>query len=77
MILEGKEQTDFFRLIARRGALRLEIHGLKRRGRTAYSICKSEYGLRGDRASVLRQMNDLVEAAHLARFEKSLADASR
>jgi len=57
-------EIDFFQLVARRGALKLELVGMKRRGRTAYSICKQVYGLRGTRQRVLAQMNDLIELAH-------------
>ncbi len=42
-----------FRLIALKGALKLEILGMKRRGRSAYSIIKQEFGLKGSRESVL------------------------
>lgn len=48
-------------LLARRGALSLEIKGLRRRGRSAYSIVKETYGLRGSRESVLHQLTDLIE----------------
>lgn len=53
---------DVFQLLARRGALRLELAGMKRRGRSAYSICKEVYGLKGSREAVLDQMNALVAA---------------
>lgn len=57
----------FFQLLARRGALQLEIKGLRRRGRSAYAICKEVYGLKGSRASVLAQLNARIEAQQLAR----------
>jgi hypothetical protein len=62
-MLTGPEGFAYMQLIARKGALSLELKGLRRRGRSAYSICKSEYGLRGSRESVLRQMEALVEQA--------------
>lgn len=52
------DQIKHFQFLARKGALKLEIAGLKRRGRTAYSIVKEVYGYRGSRESVLKQMND-------------------
>jgi hypothetical protein len=67
LVLEGPEGLTFMQLIARKGALKLELRGLKRRGRSAYSICKSEYGLKGSRESVLRQMQALVDAAIAAK----------
>ena len=55
------DQIKDFQFIARKGALKLEIAGLKRRGRTAYSIIKEAYGYKGSRESVLKQMEqDLV-----------------
>jgi hypothetical protein len=40
------------RLLALRQMLRLELLGMRHRGRSAYSIIKSEFGLRGSRQSV-------------------------
>jgi hypothetical protein len=59
------ESIAFYQLAARRGALKLEIAGMHRsRGqRSAYSICKSEYGLRGSRESVLAQMEEMINAS--------------
>ena len=54
------DQIKDFQFIARKGALKLEIAGLKRRGRSAYSIIKEVYGYKGSRESVLKQMNDDV-----------------
>lgn len=63
MMFDTPEGIAFFKLAARSGALKLELAGLKRRGRSAYSICKEVYGLTGNRASVLKQMETLVEAS--------------
>lgn len=46
---------DLFRMCVLRNALKLEIKGMKRRGRSAYTIIKSEFGLKGSRESVLKQ----------------------
>ena len=54
-------QVDTFRLLALRGALRLEIKGLKRRGRSVYSIIKEEFGFKGNKEKVLSQMNQLIK----------------
>lgn len=61
-VIDTPEGIAFFQLLARRGALQLEIKGIKRRGRSAYSICKEVYGLRGTRQAVLAKMDALVEA---------------
>jgi len=47
-------------LCSRKAALRLEILGMKRRGRSCYSICKSEYGLKGNRKKVLAALEAMV-----------------
>lgn len=61
MILTGK-QIDFYRLATLKSALRLEILGMKRRGKSVYSIIKSEFGLKGDKESVYKQVCELVES---------------
>jgi hypothetical protein len=66
-MIDTPEGIAFVQLVARRGALRLETLGMKRRGRSAYSICKSEYGLKGSRESVLKQLEAMIEEAQRAR----------
>ena len=68
-MIDTPEGIAFFQMCARRGALSLELKGLKRRGRSAYSICKSVYGLQGNRQSVLTQMDAMIEAALKAKRE--------
>jgi hypothetical protein len=63
IVIDTPEGIAFFQLCARRGALALEIKGLHRRGRSAYSICKEVYGLKGSREKVLAQLNEMIEAA--------------
>jgi hypothetical protein len=63
-VFDTPESIAFARMAARKSALSIEIRtGLRRSGRSAYSICKSEYGLKGSRESVLRQMQALVDQA--------------
>ena len=45
-----------FRLRSLRGALKLEIAGMKRRGRSVYSIIKEEFGFKGNKQRVLKQL---------------------
>jgi hypothetical protein len=40
--------------------LKLEILGMTRRGRSAYSIIKQESGLRGSKISVYNQLSALI-----------------
>ena len=60
MIADTPEEIEFFRLRALRSALKLEILGMKRRGRSAYSIIKQEFGFKGSRNKVLRELNTLI-----------------
>lgn len=43
------------------GALKLEVAGMKRRGRSAYAIVKDEFGLRGNKRRVLEQLQDIKD----------------
>jgi hypothetical protein len=49
VILDTREDIDFYRLLALRGACRLEALGMKRRGRSALSVVRELYGM-GSRA---------------------------
>lgn len=49
------------RVLALRSALKLECMGLKRRGKSVYSIVKTEFGFKGDKQSVLSQLNDYID----------------
>ncbi len=66
-VIDTPEGIAFVQLCARRGALKLELVGLKRRGRTAYSICREVYGLKGSRLKVLAQLDAMIEEAHCNR----------
>ena len=55
------EQVDHARLLTLRSALKLELQGLKSRGRSAYTILKEELGINGSRASVLEQGNEHLD----------------
>lgn len=61
VVVDTPEGIEFVHLLARRGALRLEILGLHRKGRSAYAICKEVYGLKGSRQKVLDQLNRMIE----------------
>ena len=61
-ILTGT-QIPVARMITLKHALKLEILGMTRKGRSVYSIIKQEYGLTGNKKSVLEQFTAIVEAA--------------
>jgi len=48
-------------MLSLKGALGLEVKGMKRRGRSAYSIVKEEFGLKGNKQRVLEQFTAIVE----------------
>jgi len=41
--------------------LKLEVLGMKRRGRSVYAIVKDEFGLRGNKKRVLEQLQEIKE----------------
>ena len=61
--LDTPEQIDMFRLLSLRSALKFECLGMSRRGQSAYSIIKAEYGLKGNKKSVLQQLEEIIEEA--------------
>ena len=51
--ISDPNKIALFRLCTLRTALRLEIAGMRRAGKSAYSTLKTEYGYRGTRENVL------------------------
>jgi hypothetical protein len=60
-MLTTPEEISAARLITLRGALKLELLGMKRRGRSAYSIIKQEFGLTGNKQRVYDQFDNIVK----------------
>jgi hypothetical protein len=59
-VITGKN-IEAYRLMVLLSALKLELLGIKRsKGRTAYSIIKSEFNLKGSRQSVYDQFKLIV-----------------
>ena len=62
------DDTILFSIIALESALRLEVKGMKMsNGRTAYSIVKDRYGLKGSKQRVLEQFNQIVNELRIER----------
>jgi hypothetical protein len=57
-VIDTPEGIAWLQFCTRLQALKLELHGMKRHGRSMYVICKDAYGLKGTRASVLLQMEN-------------------
>lgn len=78
VVADTPDSIAMFQLLARRGALHLECLGMKRRGRSAYSICKQVYGLKGSKQSVLAQLNAMVDAIlHRASDDARASDSEQ
>ena len=56
------DNIDLFRMSVLEKALKLELLGMKGRGRSAYSVIKSEFGLKGNRQSVYDQFKVYVSS---------------
>lgn len=55
-LLANLTDPEFFHVLALKGALHLELAGMKRRGRSAYAIAKAEFGLKGNKQKVYDQL---------------------
>jgi hypothetical protein len=62
IIIEGKENIQAYRMKVLKGALKLELLGMKGRGKSAYSIIKSEFGLKGNKQKVFDQFEQLCNS---------------
>jgi hypothetical protein len=52
-------------MLSQKASLELEIKGLRKKGRTMYSMIKQEYNLRGSRESVLEQFGNFIKENRL------------
>lgn len=59
-VITGPDQ-ERFGIMALRGALHLEICGLRKRGESAASIVKKRFGFKGTRISLLKQLDEYIE----------------
>ena len=62
MIADTPYKIDLYRLLSLRAALRLEVVGLRGRGKSAYSIAKQELGVKGNKQKVLDQVNQMIQS---------------
>ena len=60
-IYDTPQAINGFRIRALCSALRLETKGMKKRGQSAYSIIKDEFGFKGNKESVLAQLNSWMQ----------------
>ena len=62
MVADTPYKIELYRLLTLRAALRLEVVGLKGRGKSAYSIAKQELGVKGNKQKVLDQVNQMIQS---------------
>ena len=58
---DNHEAIAEFRMRSLRGALKLEILGMRRNGRSVYSIVKEEFGFKGNKQKVLEQLENKLK----------------
>jgi len=62
IVITGAEGAAAYRMLALKGALKLEMLGMRRsRGPSAFSIVKREFGLKGSRQAVLEKFTKMCE----------------
>jgi hypothetical protein len=59
--LNTTEAINAYRICALRSALKLEILGMRKRGQSAYSIIKQEFGFKGNKQKVLEQLQTKID----------------
>ena len=62
MIADTPYKIDLYALLSLRAALRMEVAGLKGRGKSAYAIAKQELGVKGNKQKVLDQVNQMIQS---------------
>ena len=55
IICKTPESINAFRLLALKGAMKMEVIGMKKRGQSAFSMIKQEFGFKGNKQSVYDQ----------------------
>jgi len=60
-IMDIEDEVNAYRLCALRSALKLEILGMRKRGQSAYSIIKQEFGFKGNKQKVLEQLQSKID----------------
>ena len=61
MIIDNPNHIELYAMQCQKQALKLEIYGMKRRGRSAYALIKEIYELKGSKQKVLEQFTKMIE----------------
>jgi hypothetical protein len=59
-IADTPEKIEALRMLTLRSGLKLEVLGMKRHGKSCYAIIKEQYGLTGNKRSVLEKFSRLL-----------------
>ena len=61
MIIDNPNHIELYQMMIQKQALKLEIYGLKTRGKSAYVLIKEMYKLKGSKQKVLEQFTKIIE----------------
>ena len=65
---DSPEEIALFRIRSLMGALKLEVLGMNRRGRSVYAIVKEEFKLKGSKQKVLEDLTTLYSDKLVAAY---------
>ena len=63
MIIDKPNHIELYRMMVQRQALKLQMKGIRTRGRSAYSMIKEQYGLKGNITKVYTEFTVMIETA--------------
>ena len=63
MIIDKPNHIELYRMMLQRQALKLQMKGIRTRGRSAYSMIKEQYGLKGNITKVYTEFTVMIETA--------------
>ena len=63
MIIDKPNHIELYRMMVQHQALKLQMKGIKTRGKSAYSLIKEQYGLKGNITKVYTEFTIMIETA--------------
>ena len=63
MIIDKPNHIELYRMMVQRQALKLQMKGIRTRGRSSYSMIKEQYGLKGNITKVYTEFTVMIETA--------------
>ena len=68
-MIGNPDNVELYRWQVLKQALKMEISGMKRRGKSAYSRIKEEFNLKGNKQKVLKQLEEILMSINNKRGE--------